>query len=350
MTSPVRPHAFRCSALTAGYGQAPVLRDLDLELEVGQVLAVLGPSGAGKTTLLHTLAGFIRPIGGEVWLGERLVAGNGVFLEPEHRRVGVVFQDHALWPHLDVLGTVAYPLRRQGLGRADAERDARGLLDRLGLATLSRRRPHQLSGGEQQRVGLARALARDAGLYLLDEPTVHLDLPLRLVAQELIERGRRHGQAAAVYTTHEASDALAVADRVAVLVAGRLAQLGSPAEVYDRPADEAVVQLTGLGSILDVDVEPGLAVTIDGVRILVDGGGGTGARRLLVRPGWARLEGPLRGVVGSVRFQGPHTDHELQTSVGTVIVRHPGPPRAGIGHETGWTLERGWLLGASRGA
>ncbi|HEV1996609.1 MAG TPA: ABC transporter ATP-binding protein [Candidatus Dormibacteraeota bacterium] len=344
LTAPGRGAAVRCIGLAAGYDGTSVLSGIDLVLEPGRVLAVLGTSGAGKTTLLHALAGFIRPTSGEIWLGDEIVAGNSCFVEPERRGVGVVFQEAALWPHLDALRTVAYPLRRQGMARAEAEREAHRLLDLFGLAGLARRRPHELSGGEQQRVGLARALARDARLYLLDEPTVHLDLPLRQVAQQLLESGRRKGGAAAVYTTHEAADALAMADQVAILVAGRLAQVGTADEVYERPVDASVAELTGAASLLDVEVGPGRAVVIDGVRCAVQGSTGTGPHRLLVRPGWAALDGPLKGVVVGVRFQGPHTDHELHTSAGTVVVRQAGAPRRKMGDQTGWTLDRGWLL------
>lgn len=323
-----------------------MLRAIELVLEPGKVLAVLGTSGAGKTTLLHALAGFVRPTSGEIWLGEELVAGDSVFMEADRRRVGVVFQDAALWPHLDAIRTVAYPLRRQGMARVEAEREAQRLLDLFGLAGLAHRRPQDLSGGEQQRVGLARALARDARLYLLDEPTVHLDLPLRQVAQQLIESGRRGGDAAAVYTTHEAADALAMADRVAILVGGGVAQVGTAVEVYARPINAAVAGLTGLASLLDVEARPGPAVVIDGIRIPVQGMASAGRQRLVVRPGWASLEGRLQGIVTAVRFYGPHTDHDVETSAGTVVIRHAGQPRATLGAVTGWTLDRGWLLPA----
>ncbi|GAC1335643.1 MAG: ABC transporter ATP-binding protein [Candidatus Dormibacteria bacterium] len=345
MTDHAHADALRCTGVTVGHAQVDVLRELDLALERGRVMAVLGPSGAGKTTLLHTVAGFDRPTSGEIWLSDVLVAGGGVFVPPERRRVGLVFQDNALWPHLDVLATVAYPLRRQGKTRGDAERQAHHLLEQLGVEALARRRPHQLSGGEQQRVGLARALARDARLFLFDEPTSHLDLPLRKVAQGLIQAGREEGLAAALYTTHEAGEALALADDVAVLVGGRLAQVGTPLEVYDRPRDETVAQLTGAASVLEVTVDKGLLAVIDGKATRVAGLAGPGMRRLLVRPGWASMDGPLRGTVVSAAFQGPHSDHELETSAGRVVIRRAGPPVAAPGDEVGWTLERGWLLG-----
>ena len=336
--------------VSVGYGGPPILRRVDLSLEPGQVLAILGASGAGKTTLLHALAGFIAPSTGQIWLGDDLVAGGSVFVEPEMRRVAVVFQNAALWPHLDALSTVAYPLRRQGMTRPDAERESRRLLELFGLAGLAARRPDALSGGEQQRVGLARALARDARLYLLDEPTVHLDLPLRQVAAQLLEGGRARGGAAAVFTTHEAADALATAHRVGVLVDGRLAQVGSAEEVYERPATASVAHLTGVASLLDVDTDHGPVAVIDGVRHRVDGPSGPGRGRLAVRPGWASLDGPLRGVVRAVRFEGPHTDHELDTSAGLVLVRHAGAPRRTPGETCGWTLHRGWLLPAAADA
>ncbi|MGI8608831.1 MAG: ABC transporter ATP-binding protein [Candidatus Dormibacteria bacterium] len=344
MTAHADSSALRCAGLTAGYEGRAIIHHLNLELGPGHVLAVLGRSGAGKTTLLHALAGFIRPTSGRIWLAGELVAGDGAFVEPDKRHVGVVFQDNSLWPHLDVLNTVAYPFRRQGMARAEAAREAQKLLEPLGLSELARRRPHQLSGGEQQRVGLARALARDARLYLLDEPTAHLDLPLRQVARGLIESGRRAGRAAAVYTTHEATDALSVADIVAVLVAGRLAQVGRPEDVYERPATGSVAALTGAVSVLDVELETGNLAQIDGVRIPVDGPPEPGSRQLAVRPGWASLGGPLQGTVTAVGFHGPHTDHEVHTSAGNLVVRHDGPPRAALGEEVSWRLDRGWLL------
>ena len=163
----------------------------------------------------------------------------------------MVFQNYALWPHLTALDTVAYPIRRRGVRRAEARREAEQILARLHVRDLAHRRPAELSGGEQQRVGLGRALARDAALYLFDEPTAHLDTHVRGVfLDELVTRLRDTG-AAALYATHDAEEALGVADRVALLTAGRVVQVGTPEEVYHRPVDVWAARLTGPVSVLE---------------------------------------------------------------------------------------------------
>ena len=230
------PDAVACAGLSVGYGR-PALASLDLAVAPGETLALLGSSGSGKTTLLNTIAGFVAPLAGQVWLDGQLASGPGRLVPPERRRIGMVFQDHALWPHLSVLDTVAYPLRRAGAARAAARRAARAILEQISLSPLAGRRPGQLSGGEQQRVGLARALAGAPRIYLFDEPTAHLDASLRAQILEEVARRRAADGAAAIYATHDATEALAIADRVAVLHSGALAQAGPPAEVYAAPDD-----------------------------------------------------------------------------------------------------------------
>ncbi len=191
---------------------------------------------------------------GEIWLGGRLVAGGGKAVPPERRDVGLVFQNFALWPHIRVLDTVAYPLRRAGVSRDAARAAAIELLGQLGIAHLADERPAGLSGGEQQRVGLARALARNASLYLLDEPTAHLDTHLRAAFQESVLARRDESGAAIVYATHDAAEALALADQVALMDAGRLIQVGPPGTVYARPINAVAATLTGGCSVLTADV------------------------------------------------------------------------------------------------
>ena len=210
----------------------------------------------------------------------------------------MVFQDHALWPHLSVLDTVAYPLRRAGAPKSAARQAARDILEQLGLGPLAERRPGQLSGGEQQRVGLARALARGPGLYLFDEPTAHLDASLRGQILEEVARRRAADGAAAIYATHDAAEALAIADRVAVLHSGRMAQAGPPAEVYAAPDDLIVAALTGPMSVLHAPVS-----SVTPARYTIEVGGALataprqrGARQRGARqcPGRARAPGPAR--------------------------------------------------------
>jgi ABC-type Fe3+/spermidine/putrescine transport system ATPase subunit len=228
------------------------------------------------------------------------------------------------------------------------------MLERLGIAPLAERRPAEMSGGEQQRVGLGRALARRASVYLFDEPTAHLDSDLRERLQAEISEHRRDSGAAAIYATHDTAEALAIADRVLLLRAGRIVQGGTPVAVYERPIDLWAARLTGPASIVRleiVDVRAGTAsIVIDGVAQTVRVASGveptSGRSEAIVRPEWARLGGPLSGRVEVIAFRGTHTDYELSTSLGWVGIRAAGPPAAGRGGLVSWTLERAWLLPA----
>jgi len=354
--APAAP-VLECRGLRLAYGGTPVVEGVDLSVAPGETLALLGPSGSGKTSLLYAVAGFLAPEAGEIRIRGRVVADARTSVPPERRRVGVVFQHYALWPHLSALETVAYPLRRGGVLAGDARRRAAALLELMGVAHLAARLPAALSGGEQQRVGVARALARGADLLLLDEPTAHLDAPLRgALLAELADQRRRVG-AAAVYATHDVTEALAIADRVALLRGGHLVQVGTPREIYERPADLDAARLSGAASLLDAElvaVEGDLArMRIGGreVRVrLADGGPsvnprGSGAVRLLVRPDWVSLDGDLPATVRDAWFRGAHTDYRLETPAGTLELRRAGPPVVAAGDAVTWRIERGWPLG-----
>jgi iron(III) transport system ATP-binding protein len=320
--------AVEVADLVVQYAGAMVLRGVSLRVQPGEVLALLGPSGSGKSTLLHTVAGFLAPSAGTVRLGGRTVAGNGRPLPPERRDLAVVFQNYALWPHLSALDTVAYPARRRGAGRAQARSEALAIMERLRIAHLADRRPAELSGGEQQRVGLARALARRPSVYLFDEPTAHLDTHVRGVFLEELLARRRDTGAAAVYATHDAEEALGLADRVALLRDGQLVQVGTPQQVYDEPVDLFAARLTGPASVIDAP----------------DGSG-----TLLVRPGWARLGGPVEAELRGVWFRGPHSDHLVRSPLGELLIREAGAPRHQVGARVGWTLVHGWPLAGPDG-
>ncbi|HEX5149338.1 MAG TPA: ABC transporter ATP-binding protein, partial [Candidatus Limnocylindrales bacterium] len=304
--------AVTCRGVTIAYGPRIVVSDLDLDVGRGEMVALLGPSGCGKTTILSALAGFLTIRAGEIRIGGRAVADARHHLAPERRNVGVVFQGYALWPHLDALDTIAYPIRRRGVGVPEARRRAAALLERLGIGHLAHRRPAELSGGEQQRVGLGRALAREASVYLFDEPTAHLDATLRDRLQLEIADHRRRSGAAAIYATHDTAEALAIADRVALLREGRLIQEGTPTAVYERPIDLWAARLTGLASIVDLRVvEQGGAgnrVEVAGISqatTLATAGPPRGHEvRAIVRPDWARLGGTIPGRVETVAFRG----------------------------------------------
>lgn len=236
----------RCEGVSKSFGNSPAVREASLTLHQGELLAILGQSGCGKTTLLRIIAGLERADAGRVEIGGTLVDGPGVFVSPEKRGVGVVFQDYALFPHLTVEQNVAYGLTR----RARRSRVIEDMLEMTGLLPLRDRRPHELSGGERQRTAIARALAPKPAVVLLDEPFSSLDTSLRdAVRHDVLELLRQAG-ASAVLVTHDQEEALSVADRVAVMMGGGVVQTGAPAEIYLRPANRDIAGLLGDGNLL----------------------------------------------------------------------------------------------------
>jgi iron(III) transport system ATP-binding protein len=242
--------AISARGLTLRYGKTPILNGIDLGLTAGQTLALLGPSGCGKTTLLRLVAGLLAPTSGEIAINGAVVAGSGVFVPPEKRQLGMVFQDYALWPHLSVAGNVAFPLEMAGVGRAEREARVVAALDRVGLAAMAARSPSALSGGQQQRVAIARAIVAEPRIVLFDEPLSNLDRELReTMVAELGALIRGLGLTA-IYVTHDQSEALTLADQVAVMEAGQIAQLAPPEELVDRPAGPKVAEFLRLGAVL----------------------------------------------------------------------------------------------------
>jgi multiple sugar transport system ATP-binding protein len=214
---------------------------LDLEIADGEFFALLGPSGCGKTTLLRTIAGLELASAGSVRIGDRTVTN----LAPGQRDVAMVFQDYALFPHMTVRDNIAYPLRIKKVGRAARQDKAAATADELGLSALLDRRPGQLSGGQQQRVALARAMACHPQVFLLDEPLSNLDARLRLEARTFLKRLQRELGVTTVFVTHDQAEALALADRIAVMEGGRIRQVGTPTEVFRRPANTFVAGFIG---------------------------------------------------------------------------------------------------------
>ena len=237
--------------------------DAAISVEAGTTVALLGPNGAGKTTVLHALAG-LRPIeSGRIELGGVVLDDppNRVFVPPERRRVGVVFQDLALFPHLSALDNVAFGLRARG--RRDAKQEATRWLDRLGLADCAARRPRELSGGQAQRVALARALVTEPDLLLLDEPLSALDVSTRAEARRFIRRHLGEHRGARIVVTHDPVEAAALATRVVVMENGRIVQAGTPAEIAARPRSRYVADLAGVNLLRGVG---------DGTTIRIAGG------------------------------------------------------------------------------
>src|SRR5829696_35476 len=232
--------------ITKRFGDHQVLRGVDLTVPQGTLAGVLGPSGCGKTTLLRIVAGFEAPDAGEVSIRGRTVAGDGRPVPPERRRIGIVPQEGALFPHLSVAGNVGFGLPRR------ARRSARvdEMLELVGLAGYGRRMPHELSGGQQQRVALARALAPEPALVLLDEPFSALDTGLRAALREDVRDALQAAGATAVLVTHDQQEALSIAELVAVLQGGRIVQAAPPADLYEVPTDLDVATFVGEAVVL----------------------------------------------------------------------------------------------------
>jgi iron(III) transport system ATP-binding protein len=240
----VRP-VLRCRGLTKAFGEVHALDGFDLDVPAGRVVALLGPSACGKTTALRVIAGFEAPDSGSVEVEGRLVAGPGVFLPPEKRRTGMVFQDYALFPHLDVRGNVAYGLPRRGRDERLGE-----VLELVHLLGVERRYPHELSGGQQQRVALARTLAPRPALLLLDEPFSNLDVHLRRQVRADIREVLAHAGTTTLFVTHDQEEAFYLAETVAVMRAGRVEQVGAPEELYSRPVSRFVAEFVGIANFL----------------------------------------------------------------------------------------------------
>jgi iron(III) transport system ATP-binding protein len=243
-------------SISKSYGPETIaVQAVSLVVRQGTLLALLGPSGCGKTTTLRLIAGLEAPDEGEIWLNGQPVAGNGAWLPPEKRRVGLVFQDYALFPHLSVAANIAFPLN--GVGKAEQQRRIAQLLELVGLPGLAERYPHQLSGGQQQRIALARALAARPTVVLLDEPFSNLDTALRQSMRQEVRRILRQAGATAIFVTHDQEEALSLADEVAVMMDGRLVQQDTPAQLYHRPVNRPVAAFLGQANFLPGQADGG---------------------------------------------------------------------------------------------
>ena len=308
----------RVRGLSKSFGAIEAVRELNLEIERGELMAVLGPSGCGKTTLLRVIAGFEQPDAGCVVVSDDVVAGPGRLVPPEKRRVGMVFQDYALFPHLSVEGNVAFGLSN----RPREERDAltRRTLELVGLQHRARTGVHALSGGERQRVALARALAPEPELVLLDEPFSSLDATLRAGLRREVELILRDAEATALLVTHDQEEALSLADRLAVMRDGEIVQVGPPVEVYGEPATRWAAQFVGEVNVLSgvargTGVETELGVF--DLRVAT-----TGSVQVAVRPEQLELRPDANGNAEVVarEFRGHDVLYRLRHESGKVLL------------------------------
>ncbi len=252
--------AVRVDGLTKRYETTAAVAGVSLEIRAGELFTLLGPSGCGKTTLLRTLAGLEEPDSGSIQFGAERVEHR-----PSHlRNIGMVFQSYALFPHMTVADNVAYGLRARRLPEKEVRERVEEALALVQMSEFAPRTPDKLSGGQQQRVALARALATRPALLLMDEPLSNLDARLRLTMREEIRRLQRQVGITTVYVTHDQEEALAISDRIAVMESGRVLQVGTPSEIYHKPARKAVAAFVGACSFLEAEVTAGGVVLLGG--------------------------------------------------------------------------------------
>ena len=292
------------------YGQTVALDEFSVTVDDGEFVTFLGPSGCGKTTSLRLVAGFIRPDHGIIRIGERTVSQTGVFVPPEEREVGMVFQSYAVWPHMNVFHNVAYPLKVKKTPKAEMTRRVEKALEMVKMPELIRRYPNQLSGGQQQRVALARALVMQPKVLLLDEPFSNLDAKLREEMRFELKALQRQTGITIIFVTHDQLEAMVLSDRVVVMNAGVIQQVGSPREIYQNPINQFVADFIGTANFLEVEVRQGEILLVGGTPEplpLSKPEGAEGKMRLMVRPEEVRLnrsKGTLEARIDQKMFLG----------------------------------------------
>ena len=325
MTERQRAVPITARGLRKAYGAVRALDDVDLDVRAGEFLTLLGPSGSGKTTLLMVLAGFIRPDQGSLMFGDEQV----IRLAPHKRDIGMVFQNYALFPHMDVAANIAYPLGLRGVTGAEQARRVEAALDTVQLAGYGRRRVHELSGGQKQRVALARAIVFEPRIVLMDEPLSALDKQLRERMQIELRRLHERLGTTTVYVTHDQREALTMSDRIAVINQGRIVQLDAPQALYERPAKRFVAEFIGESSLLEVQMGAHGAQCAGQPLQLPLPSTGQGQAWLMLRPERLRVlaadaacaagEQALSAVVSGVVYQGESVLLETRLPDGTAL-------------------------------
>jgi iron(III) transport system ATP-binding protein len=314
--------------LTKRYGPAAVVDDVSLLIEHGKLVCLLGPSGCGKTTTLRLIAGFVEPSEGQIRVGDRLVSSPATTLPPEKRSMSMIFQSYALWPHMTVRENIIYGLKLRKLDRDTIAKKLDAILATTKLAPLADRYPGELSGGQQQRVALARALIVEPETLLLDEPLSNLDANLREEMRFEVRRLHDAFRYTTVYVTHDQSEAMTTADLIAVMNAGKIEQLGTPEEIYDRPMSEFVARFIGASNVVTGQSLDGNRVNFSGVPLRCNGATLTAGRdtAVSIRPHDIKLatsapqgDNVIPATVVRQVYLGGSRDYMVETKDGTQL-------------------------------
>jgi len=347
----------RLDHVTKRFEDVAAVDDLSLEIERGSFFALLGPSGCGKTTTLRMIGGFEQPTEGTIYLGDEPVSGR----PPYKRDVNTVFQSYALFPHLTIFENVAFGLRRRGVRGGDVRGRVLDILHLVGLEGLEKRKPRQLSGGQQQRVALARALVNKPRVLLLDEPLGALDLKLRKQMQLELKAIQNDVGITFIHVTHDQEEAMTMADGIAIMNAGRIEQLGTPSELYERPRTAFVASFLGISNLLPGNVTgPGSVRLDDGTEVRVPEAilsGRSGKVAVGVRPEKIRLghgeENRLTGRLLETAYVGVATQYVLETRCGNVSVyvqnSEPGVAEQAPS-EISWSPDSTFVVDSTEGA
>ena len=323
--------------LSRRYGDVAAVKDLSLEVKPGELVALLGPSGCGKTTTLRLVAGFLAPEAGEIWVGDRCLSSSATVVPPERRRMAMIFQSYALWPHMTVAQNVGYGLRfKRSLAGAERDRKVTEMLRVVQLAGYEARYPGELSGGQQQRVAVARALVVEPEILLLDEPLSNLDANLREEMRFEIRRLHEAFGITTLYVTHDQAEAMVISDRIAVLDRGRVAQVGTADEVFLRPRTRFVAEFIGKTNLVEGVAVAADTIAVGSLRLRVASAGlASGARvAVSIRPHDIALASPgsgatgvnaLRGTVQRASFLGDSVDCQVRVAESDVVLRVAAP-------------------------
>ena len=335
--------------VTKRFGKVEVLKEFNDEFRDGEFITLLGPSGCGKTTMLRMIAGFDRPTTGEIRIDGAVVSGRDTFLPPEKRGIGMVFQSYAVWPHMNVYKNVAYPLKQKKLPKAEIQERTERILEAVHLAQYRDRMPAELSGGQQQRVALGRALVAEPSVLLLDEPLSNLDAKLREEMRFEIKELQQRMGITVVYVTHDQAEAMSMSDRVFVINAGVVQQVGSPMEIYQNPANAFVADFVGKVSFLKGTAEKGRIRIRGSEDVLPYTGELSGNVDVAIRPEHIRIvdpkedgrtEGILRGEVLAVYFLGENSDCRVKLGDAVLRVAVDGDTLPRKGMQVGLRISR----------